>query len=114
MIDYFPMNTFLNKIFRYFYPAKTPLELMHEYEIPSKFNFQFTLNKDSWIVATSEDLPGFITEGRDPAELLEMINDAILTYYDVPRRAGDVMYEAMDLQGIGTITLNLDHAKKVA
>lgn len=77
----------LRKLFRMFFPADSPREIAKKYNIPAEIHFKFE-SRDGWIIATSEDLPGFITEARDPQELLEMINDGILTYFDVPRRVG--------------------------
>lgn len=76
----------INKLFRLIYPAQHPVDLARYYNIPHQMRFNFQTKKGV-IVATSDDLPGFITEAKDASELLEMINDGILTYFDVPRRA---------------------------
>lgn len=93
-----------NKLFRSVFPARNPADIAREYKIPSQIRFKFQ-TKDGWIIATSENLPGFITEARNPQELLEMINDGILTYFDVPRRVGDVVHNQMTLDGYGTVSL---------
>ena len=51
---------------------------MRQYHIPPQIRFKFQ-SKNGWIIATSDNLPGFITEARNPQELLEMINDGILS-----------------------------------
>lgn len=94
-----------NKLFRLFFPAQHPADISKEYHIPSQIRFKFQ-SKDGWIIATSEDLPGFITEARNPKELLEMVNDGILTYFDVPKRVGDVVHDQMTIDGFGTVFLN--------
>lgn len=81
-----------------------PAEIAKKYNIPPEIRFKFESN-DGWIVATSDDLPGFITEARNPQELLEMINDGILTYFDVPRRVGDIVHNQMTIDGFGTVSL---------
>jgi len=81
----------LNKLFRLIFPAQHPVDLARNFNIPQQIRFNFQ-TKNGWIIATSDDLPGFITEAKNPQELLEMINDGILTYFDVPRRVGDVVY----------------------
>ncbi len=94
----------LNKIFRFFYPALSGHQIIRQYNIPPEIRFKL-VTKNGWTVATSESMPGFITEARNPEELLEMLNDAILTYYDVPRRVGDVVHETMTLDGFGTVSI---------
>ena len=94
----------LNKLFRLIFPAHPSADIMREYRIPAEIRFKFQ-SKDGYIVATSDDLPGFVTEARNPQELLEMINDGILTYFDVPRRVGDVVHNQMTIDGYGTVSL---------
>lgn len=94
----------LNKIFRTIFPAQHPYDIMEKYHIPSQIRFKFE-SKDGWIIATSDDLPGFVTEARNPQELLEMLNDGILSYFDVPRHVGDVVHDQMTLDGYGTVSL---------
>ncbi len=93
----------LYKLFRMLFPASSPAEIVKKYNIPPKIRFKFE-SHDGWIIATSEDLPGFVTEARDPQELLEMINDGILTYFDVPRRVGDIVHNRMSIEGHGTVS----------
>lgn len=97
----------LNKLLRFIYPAKNSANIAEKYNIPSHIRFHFESTKDGWIVATSEDLPGFITEARNPHELLRMINDGILTYFDVPKRVGDIVHDAMTIDGYGTVSLKV-------
>ena len=94
----------LNKIYRFFYPAKNIDEIKKKYGIPDQVEFTFELRSDGWLVLTSKQLPGFITEGRDPKELLEMFNDAVLTYFDVPKRDTDIVFPAIHLSGIGSVS----------
>ena len=94
----------LNRLFRTIFPVQSPADIAREYNIPSQIRFDFQ-SKNGWIVVTSEDLPGFVTEARNPQELLEMINDGILTYFDVPRRVGDIVHETMTIDGHGTVSL---------
>lgn len=94
------------KLFRALFPSHHPADIIREYHIPSQIRFDFQ-SKDGWIIATSDDLPGFVTEARNPKELLEMINDGILTYFDVPRRVGDVVHNQMTIDGHGTVSLGM-------
>ncbi|MEK7508646.1 MAG: hypothetical protein AAB568_02205 [Patescibacteria group bacterium] len=95
----------LNKLFRFIFPAKNSSDIAREYNIPTKIRFNFESSKDGWIIATSEDLPGFITEARNPQELLQMINDGILTYFNVPKKVGDIVHNKMTIDGYGTVSL---------
>ncbi len=82
------------------FPAHTPAQIVQEYKIPATINFQFQ-SKNGWIIATSPDLPGFVTEAKNLAELLAMINDGILTYFGVPRHVGDIVHNQMTIGGNG-------------
>ena len=94
----------LNWLFRLVYPHQNPAVINKKYHIPNKLNFKFKI-KDGYLVATSPELPGLVTQAKTPEELLEMVNDAILTYYDVPRREADIIHNKLNLDGYGTITL---------
>jgi len=98
------MTRLFQPIYRIFYPAKDPEEIKRVYGIPGNIDFQFSLRPDGWMELTSEQLPGLVTEGRNPQELLEMFNDAVLTYYDVPKREADIIFPVLNLSGIGTVT----------
>jgi len=98
----------LDKLFRSLYPAHHPVDIVRQYHIPPQIRFKFQ-SKNGWIIATSDNLPGFITEARNPQELLEMINDGILTYFDVPRRVGDVVHDQMTIDGYGTVSVKNKH-----
>lgn len=91
-----------NSIYRFFYPAKSSIDIRKKYNIPDKINFKVRFKND-YIILTSSDYPGLITQAKTPKELLDMFNDAILTYYDVPKREGDVVLEKINIEGIGTI-----------
>jgi len=95
----------LNKIFRFIYPAKNPIDIARQYNIPEQIRFCFESTKDGWIVATSDDLPGFVTEAHNPQELLKMINEGVLTYFDVPKKEGDIVHDRMTIDGYGVVSL---------
>lgn len=87
------MQTNLNKIFRWLFPHKNASEIMQKYHIPEKINLQIELTPDGWFCASSPDLPGLVTQARSQQELVEMVNDAVLTYFDVPRREADIIFD---------------------
>lgn len=94
-----------NTLFRFIFPALPPAEIMRKYNIPEKFEVQVNLTTDGYFVLTCEQLPGLITEAKDGSELIKMFNDAVLTYFDVPKREGDFIYGKLDLGGYGTFVL---------
>lgn len=101
-----------NQLFRLFYPTLSPSELMEKYNIPRNFNIHVDLTPNGYFVLTCNELPGLITEAKDGKELIKMFNDAVLTYYDVPKREGDIVHERMNLDGYGTFVLKSDNRVK--
>lgn len=91
-----------NKIYRLFYPAKHPLDIKREHNIPDNIRLDIKL-EDGWFIVTSPDLPGMVTQARNTQELLDMVNDAVLTYFDVSRREGDIVYDEINIEGHGSI-----------
>ncbi len=98
-------NLTLNKIFRFFYPAQSSEEIRVKYGIPEKLNIHVEFAKDGYFVLTCKELPGLITEAKDGKELVRMFNDAVLTYYNVPKRVGDIVHQEMKIDGNGTFVL---------
>ena len=93
----------LNKIYRFVFPAQEEVAVKKQYGIPDQISLTLEL-KDGCFVITSPDLPGLITQARNSEELLDMVNDAVLTYYDVPKRVSDFVYNKIDVHGIGTFS----------
>ena len=91
------LQSFLNTLLRLVYPAKHPSFLKKEYYLPDTLNLRFKLMPDGWFVVTSPELPGFVTQARSHEELIDMVNDAVLTYFDVPKKEGDVVYNQLQL-----------------
>jgi len=105
----------LNSIYRFFYPAKNSSDIRRKYNIPDKINFKIRF-QDNYIILTSSDYPGLITQAKTLKELLYMFNDAILTYYDVPKREGDIVLGKINtnIEGIGTIMYEDKKIKQLA
>jgi predicted RNase H-like HicB family nuclease len=79
------------------------------HNIPDTINWKIELNRNG-LVATSEELPGLVTNGKNPEELLEMINDAVLEYFDVSKMDSDYVFDQLNLHGQGSVMLK--QAKK--
>ncbi len=65
--------------------------------MPESINFTIRLTPDGWFVVKVPELPGLITEANNHQGLLEMMNDALLTYYDVPRKEADIVYDRINV-----------------
>lgn len=91
------------RIYRQFKAPLMAHQMRAKYGIPEKINYKIRLTNDGWFVVTSSDYPGLITQGRNGEELLDMVNDAVLTYFNVPREDGDKVFNEMHIDGHGTI-----------
>ena len=85
-----------------FFTKENPRAIKAKYHIPDEIKLNYQV-KDGWFLISSPDLPGLITQARTAKELLEMINDAILTYYDVPKREAKEVFDMIKLDGHGVI-----------
>ncbi len=96
-------------LFRLFFPQKDPNYIKREYNIPDTIDWEIQLNKNG-LVAISKTLPGLVTNASSPEELLEMINDAVLEYFNVSKFDSDYVFDFLNLAGQGTVRLK--QAKK--
>lgn len=96
----------LNKLLRFFISQSHPVNVKEKYGIPVKIDFKVEYSNDGYFIITSPELPGFMTQARNKGELVEIINDAILTYFDVPKIESDYVYDRVEIQGLGTFYAN--------
>lgn len=61
------------------------LKLQQKYNLPGNLKVKIIKSKDGGLTAILADYPGCITHADSPSELIESLNDAILTYFEVPR-----------------------------
>ncbi len=87
----------LDKFYRLVVPGKDPASIKREFGLPEKIDLRFRVTDDGWFVVVSPDLPGLVTQAQSQQELIEMVNDAVLTYFDVPKSAGDMVYNRIKL-----------------
>lgn len=104
----------LYTIFRFFFPAQSPEEIKRTYNIPDIFNLHIRFTPDGYFVLSCEELPGLITEAKNGKELIKMFNDAVLTYFDVPRKIGDIVHNKMNIDGHGTFILQNNNVTQPA
>ena len=74
-----------------------------KYGIPNEISLSIETTPDGWFIVTSKELPGLMTQARDAKELMEMVNDAILTYFNVPRREASEVFNKIFIEGHGVI-----------
>lgn len=92
------------RLYRLFFPQKDPGYIKRLHQIPDRIHWKIELNPRG-LVATSDELPGLVTNGRNPEELLEMINDAVLEYFDVSKKDSDYVFDTLNLDGRGVVIL---------
>lgn len=90
----------VNRVYRFFIPQDDPYVVRRKYGIPNRLNLKIEF-KDGWFIATSPEMPGLITEARDGEEMLDNVNDAVLSYFDVPKREADIVFNEMNIDGLG-------------
>lgn len=87
----------------FFSKKESPQVVKAKYNIPDKIKLSIEITRDGWFLVTSPELPGFVTQARNAKELLEMVNDGILTYFDVPKREAKEIFDVINIDGHGTI-----------
>lgn len=97
------MQATLNKIYRFFIPQGNPREIKRKYGIPDQLDFLIEITNDGWFIAESKNFPGLFTQARSKEELLDMVNDAILTYFGVPKKESDYIFDEFRLPNNETI-----------
>jgi hypothetical protein len=98
-------------LFRLFFPQKDPNYIKSEYNIPDKIDWDIQLNQHG-LVATSKSLPGLVTNASNPEELLEMMNDAVLEYFNVSKFDSDYVFDTLNLEGHGSVRLKQAEPQK--
>ncbi|MBU1037304.1 DUF1902 domain-containing protein [Patescibacteria group bacterium] len=91
-------------LLRLFFPQKDPNYIKKEYNIPDRIDWDIQLNRHG-LIATSKSLPGLVTNASNPEELLEMMNDAVLEYFNVSKFDSDYVFDTLNLAGQGTVRL---------
>jgi len=94
----------LKKLHNLLFPAQNPAIIRQKYHIPDAIKLEIKITDGKWLVATSPDLPGLITQASNAKELLDMVNDAILTYFDVPKSEADIVFNQLNIEGQGCIS----------
>lgn len=89
----------INAVYRYFVVQKNPMYIKKKYGIPDKLDWTIELTPDGWFVAECKEIPGIYTQAQSKKELLDMVNDAVLTYFSVPKRESDFIYNEFRLAG---------------
>lgn len=81
------------------------MEENHNNKLPTELNIVVHIEKDGGFWAEFPDLPGCYTQGDNLAELSNQVQDAILTYFDVPREKAEKFWSELTLFGKGKVNL---------
>jgi len=84
-------------------------EVRKKYSIPDKIKLTIEITLDGWFLVRAPELPGLATQARNAKELLEMVNDAILTYYDVPEKEAKSAFDSIKIEGFGVIANKINN-----
>lgn len=93
------------------------MKALIKYNIPRSFSFKIHQADEGGYWLDSKDLPGLYTQGDTLGELFGNLEDAVLTYFDVPRRearkiSGFINIDVRGLVELGGIKLNQLFAAK--
>lgn len=67
--------------------------LLVKYHLPKRVEIVLHKAKEGGFVVEFAELPGCFTQVKDLSQLHENVTDAVLTYFDVPRKeAGKMVY----------------------
>ena len=75
-------------------------EILKKYNLPESIKVEVKLTPEGYLYAKLPDYPGCMTEAENILDLIKNINDAILTYFAVPRKVAeksDIVYLTPDL-----------------
>lgn len=70
------------------------ITFQEKYNLPSKIKLEIQKDESGFII-TSPEYSGLITFAEGASELVDVVNDAILTYFEVPRdeaKKSDIVY----------------------
>ena len=65
------------------------LELMKKYKLPRYIKVVVKVTREGSFFAYLPDYPGCLTEANDIIELIKNVTDAILTYFNVPKKVAE-------------------------
>ena len=79
-------------------------DLLSKYHLPKKVEVTLTKTKEGGFVGEFPNLPGCFSQIEDLSQLDSNVTDAILTYFDVPRREAKKMVYVPETKGIEQIS----------
>lgn len=59
--------------------------MAHKYKFPNTLSVSIKPSEDGGYIVSVNDLKGCITQAENGKELLEMVNNALYTYFEIPR-----------------------------
>ena len=91
------MKSLRQKLYRALFPVRNVSEIKRKYGMPDLLNLVVRVDENGWFIVQVPELKGLVTQARSMDELVEMVNDAVLCYFDVPRREADVVYDRFQI-----------------
>jgi len=91
------MKSLRQKLYRALFPVRNVADIKRKYGMPDLLNLVVRVDENGWFVVQVPELKGLVTQARSMDELVEMVNDAVLCYFDVPRREADVVYDLFQI-----------------
>lgn len=95
------MYFFLQRLAKLFAPRISAEAAKQKYNLPERVTCDVELSPDGWFIATVPELPGLVTQGKTQDELVAMINDAVLCYFDVTENVKGLVYDRLNLDHTG-------------
>lgn len=86
-------------------------DLLKKYQLPKKVIVSVSKAKEGGFVVEFPDLPGCFTQVENLSELHENITDAVLTYFDVPRKETSKMVYIPEMKNTASLSSMLSPTK---
>ena len=99
MVYWWGMKSLRHRLYRALFPSKNASEIKRKYGLPESLNLVVRIEESGWFVVHMPELEGLVTQARGMDELVEMVNDAVLLYFDVPSREADIVYDRFQIGG---------------
>ncbi|MBI4008900.1 hypothetical protein HY357_01590 [Candidatus Roizmanbacteria bacterium] len=76
------------------------VDILKKYNLPLSLKVELKVTAEGYFYAKLPEYPGCLTEAANILDLIKNVNDAVLTYFDIPRKEAekfDVVYFPKDL-----------------
>lgn len=84
-------------------------KILRKYHLPKRVEVVLHKAKEGGFVVEFTELPGCFTQVQDLSQLHENVTDAILTYFDVPRKEANKMVYIPEAHEIDQSVISRSH-----